>query len=352
MNKNKKGKIINFLLFLLILIFLVNPNGELGIVATLFNVFKNLLMGTLCILIVVSLHELGHLIIGLILKYKFVSLSIAFLNIHSENEKIKAELRIPKTFWGYCFMSPNFKSFYGHIFFAAGGIIMNLITGAVFTIIAIRYEHYRIFFATLAILSFIFAILYSIPFKKINYNNDGWNIRNTISNKDKFKEFIESIKNTDMQKTITRPRELDAEIDKNVKFNLQYHLQFYYKALDSDDIDTMKYCSNLFKENFNMSNDATFQGFCYIIIHSACVTGDTETAKKYYDKCKRQIANDHDCNGLRVRAYYEYYINKNYEYSYALCEQGISVADKYISKIQGVMEKDLMLKLQEMIKAA
>ena len=76
-----------------------------------------------------------------------------------------------------------------------------------------------------------------------------------------------------------------------------------------------------------------------------------DKAKAYYLKGGKILQGDKDIIGLRVKAYYKYYINKNIESASTLCESALLVADKFPIKGQGLMERDLVNKLKGLIES-
>lgn len=352
MAKKKSSTIFSLYILILLCFIILSFFGEVSLSKSILKLSVLIAKIFLVIFITTTIHELGHLIMGIIFKYKFVSFSTLFFNFYIQNDKIKFRFIIPKTFFGYCSMYPVNVSIRNILLYISGGVILNIITGIIFGIISMASDVWSNFFLILFVISLLFALLNAIPIKKASlYKSDGTIIWDIILKRKDRDELIEEIEMQNKHNDSLRPRDFPAELDKNKEMNCLEHIPFYFKALDSGDIDTMQYCSDKIEKDFDKADSITFIRFCYIICHTAYMTGDLEKAKKYYEKGKKQIDKDDDCNGLRVRAYYEYYVNRNSEHSLELCQQGLAVVDKFVHKGFAKMEKDLLLKLQEQINA-
>lgn len=128
----------------------------------------------------VILHEVGHLVFGLVTGYKFSSFRIGSLMLVSLSGKMKIRLHtIPGTA-GQCLLSPpdlkNGKM--PHILYNLGGVIFNIVFAGVFLVFAFFLREYlfitTVFFA-LFIINFILGISNGIPIATNTVNNDGMN---------------------------------------------------------------------------------------------------------------------------------------------------------------------------------
>ena len=90
----------------------------------------------------------------------------------------------------------------------------------------------------------------------------------------------------------------------------------------------------------------SIESFYYELCYNSCINNDQEKAKKYYKKSGKVLQKDKDVNGLRVKAYYEYYIKKNDKKAAKYCDKALAVVDKYPLKGQALMEKDLIKDLK------
>ena len=93
----------------------------------------------LSIFICINLHELGHFVLGKLAGYRLLAFQIGFLHWGKENDKMRFSFRRAKGFGGYCAMIPPGASLpiVKHKLYYAGGILSNILTGAVFLLLLI-----------------------------------------------------------------------------------------------------------------------------------------------------------------------------------------------------------------------
>lgn len=147
---------------------------HMGIVMGLFGVFLA------CACLTVILHELGHLVFGLLTGYRFVLFRAGSLTWIREGERIVLRrFRIPGTA-GQCSMSPP-ELRDGKMpvtLFGLGGSIMNLIWAVVFLVLnqVIRGSGFwRLVFMILALDNLHAALVNGIPVRTRLITNDGYN---------------------------------------------------------------------------------------------------------------------------------------------------------------------------------
>lgn len=87
---------------------------------------------------VINIHEFGHFVYGKLYGYKLLTYQIGFFSWSKENDKIKFSIIRNKGYSGLCSMIPPEKELpnYKDVLFYAGGIIFNVIIGAIFIIFA------------------------------------------------------------------------------------------------------------------------------------------------------------------------------------------------------------------------
>lgn len=120
-------------------------------------------------------------------------------------------------------------------------------------------------------------------------------------------------------------------------------------AIDENDIQTLVYCCDNFESNSTKIASYTAETIDPLICYTSCITNNFDKAKEYYNKIEPMLKKDESCSGCRIRAYYEFYINEDLESASVLCEQGINVVDEHILKGYAIMERDLLVKLQNQI---
>ncbi len=235
-NKNiklleKLGILINIILTItLITVVVIRTNQLMNIFETEYQVLIIILAGLifyLTLYIQLIIHELGHLIFGLISKYKFSSFRIGNLILVKNNKKIKLKLLKISGTGGQCIMIPP-KSENGKIpviLYNLGGALANIITAFIFIIFHIIVNDKVILayiFDTLALFGIYFAALNGIPMKMGIIDNDGFNAISLSKDKSAQKAFLIQLKINEALSNNKRLKEMPAEwfeIDKNANLN-------------------------------------------------------------------------------------------------------------------------------------
>lgn len=153
------------------------PNGGLFINA-LFAISLTLLSLVIGVIIQTIFHELGHLIFGLMTKYKFLFFRVGNITLINENGKLKfRKFNIPGTL-GQCLMAPpKFKrGRYPFMLYNLGGVITNVFLGIIFILIFsyINKSVFSIFLLGTGLVGIYLGITNAIPIEGMP--TDGTNI--------------------------------------------------------------------------------------------------------------------------------------------------------------------------------
>ncbi|WP_028044073.1 hypothetical protein [Candidatus Stoquefichus massiliensis] len=128
------------------------------------------------------IHELGHMIFGLLSGYQFISIRFFNFTFIKEDEKLKVKsMKIPGTM-GQCLMTiDHFQEPFPFVLYHLGGIFSNLITAMITLILCfvINQPYVQTFFMSLSVFGIISAITNAIPFIA-ELDNDGTNVYNMI----------------------------------------------------------------------------------------------------------------------------------------------------------------------------
>ena len=135
------------------------------------------------------IHELGHLIAGLITGYGFSSFRVLNLMFIKEGGKIKVKKQSLAGTGGQCLMIPPKLNDgdYPVILYNLGGVIMNMIITLVSVGLALVFIDIPIVFfvcSIMALSGLIVALTNGIPLKMGMINNDGSNARELYKNKE------------------------------------------------------------------------------------------------------------------------------------------------------------------------
>ncbi len=141
------------------------------------GVFLVMLVYFAVVVIHIFIHELGHLVCGLISGYKFNSIRFFSLMIVNENGKLAIKKMSLAGTGGQCSMVPPRTDGTSPVaLFNWGGCLINVITSAVAILVAILCRDMVVFSTVLLIFGVVgigLAIINGIPLKSLS--NDGYN---------------------------------------------------------------------------------------------------------------------------------------------------------------------------------
>ncbi len=313
----------------------------------------------LSIFVNINIHELGHFFFGRLFGYSLISYRISMFTWNNENGRMRFKILKNKGYGGLCAMLPpkqELPSFKSCLFYA-GGIIFNAAFGVVLLALVLLmpklHSSLSSFMTITGGLSLILGLINFLPFVSENNPTDGKIIWSLILKKPFAKKLIEMNKMISQLSAGIRPRELSIAIDADMEnpqlLDVMTEVYQYFKSLDSFNIDEVICHAELLEKNLDAFPHHTRHSIYYELCYVSCITGNKEKAMLYYERAGKLLQGDKDINGLRVKAYYEYYILNNTKAALKLCENALAVADRYPIKGQGLMEKDLVLNLRSLI---
>jgi len=311
------------------------------------------------ILTVINIHEFGHLIFGKLFGYKLLRYSVGIFSWNNVNSKMKFSIKMNIGYGGLCGMIPpdkDIKIFKIGLFYA-GGIIFNILFG----IILLSIIHYSTNLSSAislllnftGIVSIVSGFLNFIPITSSNNPSDGLLLWSIILKKPIAKKYMAISNIIAKLSSGIRPRDLqmsNLDTDNSDRYYFMSYIYSYFIALDNNDINSMIHYSNIMKNNIQSTPTLQLTPLYYELCYLGCILNDIDEAKKFYKKAGNNLQKDNDINGLRIKAYYEYYINKNPESALKYCLKALEVANKFPIKGQALMEKDLINVLIEMIR--
>lgn len=325
--------------------------GVLGILLMLIFIY-------IAIFLHINIHEFGHFVFGKTFGYKLISYRIWIFAWNYENGKMKFSIIKSNGYGGLCAMIPPEKELevYKELLFYAGGILLNILSGILF--IRVNYiftglsETIKFFFAIIGIVGIFLGSINLLSFFTGNIPTDGKIIWSKILKKPLADKMMIVTKLMAQLSAGIPPRDLvidpDMELDKET-FDLYIILYKYYKALDSNNVEEMNSNARILEKNIEFFPAHSLPSLYYELCYLACISGDEDKAKNYYEKAGKILERDKDVNGLRVKAYYEYYINKDLEAAATYCDNALAVVNKFPVKGQAFMEEDLVKALKEKI---
>lgn len=215
--------ILTFILGICCVLFIV-PLVDLFIETFDNRPIGRLLLGLLVFaLIVISiiintiLHEAGHLVCGLISKYKFSSFRIFSLCFVKTEGKVKVKkFSVPGTM-GQCLMLPpsqNENGDFPYKLYNFGGALFNLITALICGVLIIFFYSNAFALAILGIIltfALILAINNGIPLRTALIQNDGQNIKDIAKSKEALTAFYHQLVIAEAQSRNEKISEMPSE---------------------------------------------------------------------------------------------------------------------------------------------
>ena len=161
---------------------LYDKMSDIGGVSILLSCLSSVAALFIALFISIILHEVGHLILGLLAKFKFVSFRVANLTLLKEGGKYKIKKFFIAGTGGQCLLSPpeQTPSRSAVSWYLAGGVLLNVVTAIIFFILWLKLDM-PFFFQMLCqymwIVNLTFAIFNGLPLRISGIVNDGYNIR-------------------------------------------------------------------------------------------------------------------------------------------------------------------------------
>ncbi len=226
-NKKKTGKknLMKFLAVLIIAVFgfffgaFISEyigNGERSTGEYLLSLAGILLALYLAIFLQIILHELGHLIFGMMTGYQFSSFRIGSFMWVKQDEVIKLRrLSIAGT-GGQCLMAPpDMKDGkIPYVLYNLGGSIVNILSAAVFMGLFFLSREFQFTSALFLIISMIgtfFALTNGIPLQLGTVNNDGHNALSLGKNSEAMRAFWIQLKVSELNTKGVRIKDMPEE---------------------------------------------------------------------------------------------------------------------------------------------
>ncbi|MDH6304777.1 hypothetical protein M2459_001514 [Parabacteroides sp. PF5-5] len=353
-----KQKIYSAIVFLFLFVFAFCIGLQIGprLSGTAFII---LLLGIpVWLILIVNLHEIGHLLFGRISGYGFMAYKVGPVTLKRENDKYVIRKEKMSGFAGYCMMTPPKTEVaqWKNLLYYGGGIIINLLTGGIAILMALfipgMHDNILLLLWLFAFLSLGLGLINLLPAVSGNNPNDGMIIFSILQKNKLATDFIRINQLSSKLLAGIRPRDItelgdmpktSEEMEGLSVYLLLYHL---FNAYDSDNQEKIDTCAQLFENNLHKIPTAIEPPVFYELCFIYSLKGNPEKATEYYNRAKNILEKDNDLNGNRVKAYYAWYIKNDPETARMYCERALSVVDKYPLPGQRPMELDFLHKLQ------
>ena len=176
-----------------------------------------ILLTIVAIIIQLIIHELGHLVFGLLSGYSFSSFRIFSINISKKDGKIVIGNKKVAGTGGQCLMVPpeyNNGDF-PYILYNLGGVFMNLIASVIFALLYIPARNVPVLNTLLletAVVGVFYAFLNGIPMQTKDVPNDGYNALHTGDTEASRKSFWTQLKISERSFNGERVRDMPDEL--------------------------------------------------------------------------------------------------------------------------------------------
>ena len=314
--------------------------------AGLFGIVISSLFGVL-------FHEIGHLLVGLLVGYQFRFFQLFSFRWIKENGKIRLKrLRVSGASGACAMIQPPDISAVRYCFYMLGGIGANLICGAVaigLLFLVPGDSRLYSFLLAFAVSQITLGVANLLPLFSQNNPLDGmifWNLlfRTAYGN-----STLERDRLSALLAAGTRPRDLPVSQSfdgQNIGLSDMPMLYFaYLKSLDGGDYQMTGKYLYLIEQNLHLAPSVMLPGLYNELCYFGCITSDIHRADYYYQKNWNSLKQDDDINGLRVKSAFAYYVRHNSAESAMLCQKALETADDFMIKGQAVMEKQLIEEL-------
>lgn len=306
------------------------------------------------IFLAINLHELGHLLVGKLLGYRFLMFRAGIFSVQKENGKLRCSIIKNVGYGGLCAMMPHEDAtLKDYAFYSMGGIVMNLLTGGGFLYTASLWPPQSVLRAGLFLtgaVSVLLGIVNAFPFLSMNQPTDGMMFIQIWKNSPVAERFYTA--SLLMKKISSGVRPRDLQLVKGYEkiedlHDLNQALYLYFQEMDKENISAAEQYLDEVEKNLHKAPPYSLPAYYYEILFLALLKGEREKAQRFYEKAGKILKKDQDINGLRVKAYFAYMVENDREKAADLARKGISLKEHYPFKGQAVFEEDLLIKLLE-----
>ena len=225
--KNKQKTQLKRYIPLIFFIILGIVCGFLAGLHSLFNIFENktrteilfwfvfFFLGIyVALFLQILIHEVGHLVFGLLTGYKFSSLRIGSCMLVKENGHLKIKWLSISGTAGQCLLVPpeSFDENAPFFLYNLGGSILNSVSSFVFFMLYLRFEnamYFSTFLLSLIVIGVAFALLNGIPIKQLG--NDGYNISLFAKDRETLRYFLIQLRIMEKVSRGIRLKDMPAE---------------------------------------------------------------------------------------------------------------------------------------------
>ncbi|WP_067840931.1 M50 family metallopeptidase [Amphibacillus sediminis] len=359
---NHKVKRLLFVVMFIVIFFLIGffmaiyfDTNDMTFNISISNIVVSYLLFLVVGFVVINLHELGHFLFGRLLGYQLITYRIGMLSLTKENGKLKLEWIKNKGYGGLCAMIPPKDSNpydKKHLYFYAGGILLNLLTGLI-AIPALRFVsgYGQTFLFIFIFWSIIMGLLNLIPLKTSgNIHSDGKIIWGILLNDPIVAGLLAAMAVNVQMAGGVRPKALHLPDNSMTNHEPSLLLFNYYAALDEGDLERLPQLVEQIERRLNDFSTFLLPAIYYELVMAGCILDDQRLVNQYYPLAHQTLKRDRDLNGERIKAYYAFECG-DLAQAKTHIDKGRMVAKKFPLPGQIEMELTLLDRLEQRIKA-
>ncbi|QKS69978.1 hypothetical protein FLK61_24695 [Paenalkalicoccus suaedae] len=307
----------------------------------------------LSMLIHIAIHEAGHYVAGRIAKFRLLAFRLWFLVWEDQNGRMQFRMERARGFLGMCAMTPTQEPVKKSAFllYISGGILVNLTT-AIVAFSALPYAPSPILASALymfGVIGIFTGIINLLPISAQGVMSDGLIIWSILFRRPIAERLMQAQLVSAKSVAGVRPRDFDLPaFDPNEtrsdaeKAFVIYH---YYQAIDAREWDEAERILHYLEAHLLQTASPAHLPIYYELCFMACLRNHIDTAQSHYQKAEPLLKKDNDVNGLRVKAYYAYYVENDATFAAELCRKAEDVAPLFAVKGNAMMEEDLVREL-------
>ncbi|QAA35165.1 M50 family metallopeptidase [Clostridium manihotivorum] len=303
-----------------------------------------------------SLHELGHLISGYLVKFKLFNYKIGPFGWYRENGEIKYGKDKSLGYGSRCSMLPvNTHNVYPKLaVYSLGGITVNIILSIIFLLgsiyIAPKYDNF--FISVFLILGWgmgAFVVIYNIiPFSNKGFKTDGLLALSVIRKSSDDMAQLATILVSNQLAAGIRPKDVDSSFfddngylkDNDVSGIVMNYYRFYH-FLDLGHKTKAMNAIKSIEANIDIYPEYYRSDMLYNVLYAYCaIEKDKDKAKDIFENIKESLSENNSISGYRVKMAYELYVTNDYKKAIEVGNKGLSVKDSYPVRGEAIFEVD------------
>ncbi|TCK98602.1 hypothetical protein EDC19_1034 [Natranaerovirga hydrolytica] len=350
----------------------------IGLILVQFDMFTSVINGVtlfqfILLLIIIPMlyffhniiHELGHLIVGLLQSFQFYSFRIGPLIWEKNNDTVvlRKQKQITLNVSTLMFPKANHHIERKQVLYYAGGIVSNLIIGIVFLglyyVLSLENAYLlKGFLATGWIIGLFLFLSNLVPYKSEGFVSDGSNIVSLIRKSPKdiaeIKALYASAKisaGIPVKQMDAYILEEDSDLGDNEILGIIMNLYRYYHYVEKKNYTKAQKYIQLVENNIEFAPD-TIKNQCYfeVLYAYSFFNLDKDKAKATYDRIENKLYQTHSITKFRVQMAYELYINEDLEMALTIGKKGLELKDEEMVKGEAIFSSNEINKMIKEIK--